>query len=557
MFQIMRTGSQNEMFSRSYLFCIGLVLAIALAGTFAQSAFAQSKCDCWINSKTGQAVPDLPFGADRNDIDPNRAFVPATGNNYVRDQDCTWINSKTGQAVPGLPFGADRNDIDPSRAFVPATGNNYYRLVPCPLKTKIERTAAGLKLTFDGTLQSADNAAGPYTDKAGAKSPAEVPLPVMPKFYRTKMTFGTFIILDPNLSRAYVASVSMGGLDGIFNNGTFLRMQETCSPSFFFSNFVGSLQVSGTGTGTVPGSGAVTGIWKGNIGDTPSSGELALTFNQSTVQITERIVLETRNCFGEFTASLTRPGPTVVPPGPTSIVVSDIYGSVDIFGWNLQAEFTTLTPGTGYTVTSTLFGPNTKFNSFSGSPEVSTFEDAGDITLMKGGTTLAADHFMPMSSYYDGGFGPMPLYLPGDGLHYTWTGGLNITAGSADVIAPTPVTVLSPLATPVGQKMDVDTTKAVVFTFQGTCAGTISVNFYGGDGLTSVVAEYDTMKPGTYSIPAEAMAGLGKGTGSFFITQSSATEVMAGTRKVTVRAKVSAKQADGSDYPDTVLATIR
>ncbi len=151
----------------------------------------------------------------------------------------------------------------------------------------------------------------------------------------------------------------------------------------------------------------------------------------------------------------------------------------------------------------------------------------------------------------------MPLYLPGDRLHYAWTGGPNITAGSADVIAPTPVTVLSPLATPVGQKMDVDTTKAVVFTFEGRSAGTISVNFYGGYGLTSVVAEYDTMKPGTYEIPAAALARLGKGTGSFFITQSSATDVMAGTRKVTVRAKVSAKQANGSDYSTAVLATIR
>ena len=34
-------------------------------------------------------------------------------------------------------------------------------------------------------------------------------------------------------------------------------------------------------------------------------------------------------------------------------------------------------------------------------------------------------------------------------------------------------------------------------------------------------------------------------------------DVMAGTRNVKVRAIVSAKQANGADYPGTVLATIR
>jgi len=57
---------------------------------------------------------------------------------------------------------------------------------------------------------------------------------------------------------------------------------------------------------TVPGSATGTGTWTGTIGDTPASGTLTLTFNQSTVQITERIALTARNCFGVFTASLTR-----------------------------------------------------------------------------------------------------------------------------------------------------------------------------------------------------------------------------------------------------------
>ena len=258
---------------------------------------------------------DVPGRAAPPDVtDPNRAFDPKTGKNYVRGEDCIWRDAKTGEAVTAAPLTGDvpgrsapRNLTDPTRAFDPTTGNNYYRVVPCPLKINQERTAVGLKLTFDGTLQSADNVAGPYTDVAGATSPAEIPFSGTPTFFRTKMTFGTFTILDPNLSRPYVGSVSMGGLDGIFNNGTFLRTQETCSPSFFFTSFVGSLQVSGTGTGTVPGSGTVTGTWTGNIGEIPASGELTLTFNESTVQITERITLDTVNCFGEFTASLTRP----------------------------------------------------------------------------------------------------------------------------------------------------------------------------------------------------------------------------------------------------------
>ena len=109
----------------------GLLLILA-TGSFSQSAFAQSKCDCWINSKTGEAVPDYPYKADRPTGDPNRTFVPASGENYHRDQNCTWINSKTGEAVPGYPYKADRPTGDPNRTFVPASGENYHRVVPCP-----------------------------------------------------------------------------------------------------------------------------------------------------------------------------------------------------------------------------------------------------------------------------------------------------------------------------------------------------------------------------------------------------------------------------------------
>jgi len=48
------------------------------------------------------------------------------------------------------------------------------------------RTAAGLKLTFTGTLQSADAVTGPWTDVSGATSPSDVTATGGMKFYRTK-----------------------------------------------------------------------------------------------------------------------------------------------------------------------------------------------------------------------------------------------------------------------------------------------------------------------------------------------------------------------------------
>lgn len=58
--------------------------------------------------------------------------------------------------------------------------------VSLPVKIVFERTGAGLKLTYDGTLQSSDNVAGPYTDVAGAKSPMDISLSGTAKFYRVK-----------------------------------------------------------------------------------------------------------------------------------------------------------------------------------------------------------------------------------------------------------------------------------------------------------------------------------------------------------------------------------
>ncbi len=59
-------------------------------------------------------------------------------------------------------------------------------IAPPPVKIVAARTASGLRVTFTGTLQSADSVTGPWTDVAGAKSPLDVPFAGAGKFYRSK-----------------------------------------------------------------------------------------------------------------------------------------------------------------------------------------------------------------------------------------------------------------------------------------------------------------------------------------------------------------------------------
>ena len=49
----------------------------------------------------------------------------------------------------------------------------------------ISRSATGVTITFEGTLQSSDSVTGPYTDVAGATSPADVPLSGAAQFFRS------------------------------------------------------------------------------------------------------------------------------------------------------------------------------------------------------------------------------------------------------------------------------------------------------------------------------------------------------------------------------------
>lgn len=50
----------------------------------------------------------------------------------------------------------------------------------------IARSAAGVTITFGGTLQSSDSVTGPFTDVAGATSPAAIPFSGTAKFFRAR-----------------------------------------------------------------------------------------------------------------------------------------------------------------------------------------------------------------------------------------------------------------------------------------------------------------------------------------------------------------------------------
>ncbi len=78
-------------------------------------------------------------------------------------------------------------DTTPAIALLPIPGaflSTY--LDQTPPNLSVARTATGLTLTFDGTLQSADLITGPWTDVPNAVSPHSVTTAGDQKFYRTK-----------------------------------------------------------------------------------------------------------------------------------------------------------------------------------------------------------------------------------------------------------------------------------------------------------------------------------------------------------------------------------
>jgi hypothetical protein len=59
-------------------------------------------------------------------------------------------------------------------------------VVPTGSRIGIARSATGVTITFEGTLQQADNVTGPYTDVPGATSPAALPIAGSAKYYRAR-----------------------------------------------------------------------------------------------------------------------------------------------------------------------------------------------------------------------------------------------------------------------------------------------------------------------------------------------------------------------------------
>lgn len=53
-------------------------------------------------------------------------------------------------------------------------------------RIRIERVADSLKVTHTGTLQSAESAAGPYSDVVGVSSPAIISFTGSARFYRAR-----------------------------------------------------------------------------------------------------------------------------------------------------------------------------------------------------------------------------------------------------------------------------------------------------------------------------------------------------------------------------------
>lgn len=117
--------------------------------------------------------------------DHTRAFDPKTGRNFVYDKEKkAWTDTKTGESI--CPKGR------------PTT----------PTRTSLLKKPVVIGSNTDPNA---------YPDAA----------PPGP-------TAGTFTILDAGRPRVYVGTVSIGGVDAVFNPDSFFRSQETCTPSFFF-----------------------------------------------------------------------------------------------------------------------------------------------------------------------------------------------------------------------------------------------------------------------------------------------------------------------------------
>lgn len=281
----------------------GTLLVLA-AGGLSQSAFAQGTMVIPAPPIILEPNPTSPYTthqAEQDLFDPERAFDPQTGQNLVWDRDQkTWKDTKTGKGI-GFQGKGVKKDCPPPPQTSLLRKPVVIGVVGGAVATGIAIATGGGATPTPTPIASPTPTATPTPTPTPIPTPTPTPAPTPPG-----PTAGTFTILDAGRPRVYVGTVSIGGVDATFNPDSFFRSQETCMPSFFLPTFPGSLQVSGTGTGTTPGGVTGRGTWMGAIGDTPASGQLTLTFTQSTVQIMEQITLAARNCFAVFTCTLTR-----------------------------------------------------------------------------------------------------------------------------------------------------------------------------------------------------------------------------------------------------------
>jgi hypothetical protein len=255
------------------------------------------------------------------------------------------------------------------------------------------------------------------------------------------------------------------------------------------------------------------------------------------------------------------PGTTVIPPHDTADIQVKTFGSGTSFSFFLQALATKLTPGSGLTRTRHAFQSGAVVvyvDIYSGAPDVRTNVSLGaSVSAATGatmlGTAMADDNY----NYFLLKNGSTLFVTGGAPLHISWDGSADIPAGAGDVFQPVPLTVTSPLPPTGTAPMDINKNVPLHAAFTGTSKGTLTLNIFGGDGLSAIICKVDASTATSWDVGVDALALLGEGpNGAFFITQESAMDVADGTRTVTVASIVTPKAADGTTDWTTVTANI-
>lgn len=107
---------------------------------------------CWIDKKTGHAVPTYPEGTIANPINPDRrikAAAPAKSGSpptprqvFIRGSNGIWTDTVTGKPVTTYPLGTTADPLDPNHRTrpplpgvrsLPAMPQQDFIYVLCPL----------------------------------------------------------------------------------------------------------------------------------------------------------------------------------------------------------------------------------------------------------------------------------------------------------------------------------------------------------------------------------------------------------------------------------------